>query len=256
MAAAEKIPEAELGREIFTAAPGLQITARLFDRIVDIVFCIKDAHGRYVAANAAFAQRLGRKSPRDLLGRTARDFFPPALAAVYEAEDAEVLATGRSVADKLELVFNLDGSLGWYLAQKEPIEDASGRVLGVVGISRDLRLAEAEAPRIAGVADAVARIRRDYREPLRIDALARAAGLSLDTFERRFRKAMGVTARDFLLGVRIEEAVHLLRSSARPLAEVAAGCGFYDQSSFTRHFRRAVGFTPSAYRRMWRRNEK
>lgn len=247
---AEKVPSGGLGADIFAAAPGLEIAVRLFDRIVDIVFCIKDRAGRYVAANAAFAQRLGRRHPRELLGRTARDFFPPALAAVYEAEDAEVLATGRGVADKLELVFNVDGSLGWYLAEKEPVTDASGQVVGIVGISRDLRLGEEQASRIVGVTDAIARIRRDFRKPLRIEAMARAAGLSLDSFERRFRKAVGITARDFLLRIRIEEAVRLLRSDELALAEVADACGFYDQSSFTRHFRRAVGVTPANYRRM------
>jgi PAS domain S-box-containing protein len=249
---AENIPGEESGRDIFAAAPGLELAARLFDSLVDIVFCIKDRAGRYVAANAAFAQRLGRRGRRDLLGRTARDLFPAPLAAVYEAEDAEVLATGRGIADKLELVFNIDGSLGWYLASKEPIADSAGRVLGIVGISRDLRLHEKEAPRIVGVADAIARIRREFHRPLRIEALARGTGLSLDTFERRFRKAVGITAREFLLRVRIEEAVYRLRSGSMPLAKIAQACGFYDQSSFTRHFRRAVGFTPSNYRRVVR----
>lgn len=251
---AEKIPMAAsaeaLGREIFAAAPGLELTTRLFDGLVDVVFCIKDRAGRYVAANAAFARRLGLRHPRELLGLTARDLFPPQLAAVYEAEDAEVHRTGRGVADTLELVFNVDGTLGWYLARKEPVLDSAGRLLGIVGISRDLRLHETDAPRIAGVADALARMRRDFHRPLRIRNLARGAGLSIDAFERRFRKATGITAREFLMRVRVEEAIRRLRTTRLPLAQIARACGFYDQSAFTRHFRRAVGLTPSSYRRM------
>ncbi len=246
---AEKIQNSDLGHAIFEAAPGLEIAARLFDGIVDIVFCIKDSAGRYVAANPAFAQRLGRRGPLDLIGRTARDFFPPQLAAVYESEDAEVMQTRKGVAGKLELVFNVDGSLGWYLAQKEPVKDREGRVIGIVGISRDLRLAEKEAPRIKGVAEAVARMRRDFGGPLRIESLALQAGLSIDAFERRFYKAMGITARCFLTRVRIEAAVERLRTTTQSLARIAFDCGFYDQSTFTRQFRRAVGLTPSAYRR-------
>jgi PAS domain S-box-containing protein len=245
-------PGPALGAEVFAAAPGLELAGRLFERLRDVVFCVKDREGRYLAANPALAQRLGRRHVRDLLGRTARDFFPSQLAAVYEAQDAEVLTTGRSVADKLELVFNLDGSLGWYLAQKEPVKDRAGRVLGVVGVSRDLRVAEGQAPRIAGVAAAVARLRRDFRGTLRIEALARETGLSIDTFERRFRKAVGISARDFLLRLRLEEAARLLQASAASIAGITAECGFYDQSAFTRHFRRAVGLTPSAYRRLVR----
>ncbi|HNQ88808.1 MAG TPA: AraC family transcriptional regulator [Verrucomicrobiota bacterium] len=261
MAFAEKVPKCSapggagrplagpLGAEVFAVAPGLELAGRLFERLRDVVFCVKDRQGRYVAANTAFAQRLGLRHTRDLLGKTARDFFPPQLAAVYEAQDAEVLATGRSVADKPELVFNLDGSLGWYLAQKEPVMDSSGRVVGLVGLSRDLRLGESQASQITAIATAVARIRREFRNPLRIEALAKETGLSLDAFERRFRKAVGISAREFLLRVRIEEAARLLRSTRESLATITADCGFYDQSAFTRHFRQAVGLTPSAYRR-------
>lgn len=261
MRSAEKVQKARVGRrperpiagalgvEVFSAAPGLELAVRLFERLRDVVFCVKDVQGRYIAANTAFAQRLGLRHTRDLLGRTARDFFPAQLAAVYEAQDAEVLATGRSVADKPELVFNLDGSLGWYLAHKEPVTDPAGRVVGLVGLSRDLRLAEGQAPRIAAIATTVARLRREFRNPLRIEALARESGLSLDAFERQFRKAVGITAREFLLRVRIEEAAGLLQATRKPLATITAECGFYDQSAFTRHFRQAVGLTPSAYRR-------
>ena len=248
MSRAEKIPSSQLARAFFAATPGLELTARLFDRVADIVFCVKDRAGRYVACNDAFAQRVALKHTADVIGRTARDFFPAQLAAVFEAQDREVFATGRSVADKLELSFNRDGSLGWFLAQKEPVKDAAGKVLGVAGISRDLRLGESGAPRIAGIGAAVARIRRDFAGPVRIAALARESGLSADSFERRFRKALGLTAREFLLRVRVEEAARRLRETDDALARIASECGFYDQSAFTRHFRVITGLTPSAYR--------
>jgi PAS domain S-box-containing protein len=248
MPRAEKIPASQFARTFFAAAPGLELTARLFDRVADIVFCVKDRAGRYVACNDAFAQRVGLKHTADVIGRTARDFFPAQLAAVFEAQDREVIATGHSVADKLELSFNRDGSLGWFLAQKEPVKDVAGKVLGVAGISRDLRLGESDAPRIAGIGAAVARIRREFSGPVRIAALARASGLSADSFERRFRKALGLTAREFLLRVRVEEAARLLRETAEPLASIASECGFYDQSAFTRLFRATTGLTPSVYR--------
>jgi PAS domain S-box-containing protein len=248
MPRAEKSPSSQIARAFFAAAPGLALTARLFDRVADIVFCIKDRTGRYMACNDAFVQRVGLKHTADVVGRTAREFFPEQIAAVFEAQDREVIATGRSVADKLELSFTRDGSLGWFLAQKEPVKDAAGKVIGIVGISRDLRLTESDTPRIAGIGAAVARIRRDYASGLRIAALARESGLSSDAFERRFRKALGLTAREFLLRVRVEEAARRLRETGEPLASIASACGFYDQSAFTRHFRAITGLTPSVYR--------
>jgi PAS domain S-box-containing protein len=103
---------------------------RLFAQLPDVVFCLKDAQRRYQAANAAFAQRLGLSDPRKLLGRTAEDFFPDALARVYRAQDEHVLRSGAEMTGRLELVTNRDGSLGWYLATKVPLHDAAGRVIG------------------------------------------------------------------------------------------------------------------------------
>ena len=51
-----------------------------------------------------------------------------------------------------------------------------------------------------------------------------------------------------LLRVRIEESMHMLSHGDCTLADIAARCGFYDQSNFTRQFRAATGVTPGTYR--------
>jgi len=66
--------------------------------------------------------------------------------------------------------------------------------------------------------------------------------------ERRFRNILGVSPREFLIKTRVLAACHALRQTSAPLADVAADCGFCDQSFFTRHFRRHVGQTPREYR--------
>ena len=99
---------------------------RLFAHLPDVVFCLKDRERRYQAANLAFAARLGLDDPRKLLGKTAEAFFSPHLAEAYRAQDLQVLETGREMSDRLELVTNRDGSLGWYLATKVPLHDAHG----------------------------------------------------------------------------------------------------------------------------------
>jgi AraC family transcriptional regulator len=47
---------------------------------------------------------------------------------------------------------------------------------------------------------------------------------------------------------RLDEAVRRLEDTDLPIATIAGTCGFYDQSQFTRQFRRTVGMTPGAYR--------
>jgi len=55
--------------------------------------------------------------------------------------------------------------------------------------------------------------------------------------------------KEFVLRARVQAAAELLRSTGRPIAEIALDCGFYDQSAFTRQFRKRTGVTPERWRR-------
>lgn len=57
----------------------------------------------------------------------------------------------------------------------------------------------------------------------------------------------------YVRGLRLEWAARELVQSEAPLARVASGAGFADQSHFTRFFKRQFGITPNAYRRLKRR---
>jgi AraC family transcriptional regulator len=81
-----------------------------------------------------------------------------------------------------------------------------------------------------------------------IDA-ARACGLSRGHFAKAFRVSTGLTPHQWLQRHRIDKAKHLLLNRALSIAEIAASCGFADQSHLTRVFSRLVGDTPAAWRR-------
>jgi AraC family transcriptional regulator len=85
--------------------------------------------------------------------------------------------------------------------------------------------------------------------PVRAADAARAAGVHPVVLSRWFSRAHGMTAGEFVRGLRIERACRLLVSTALPLTEIALACGFADHSHFTRVFRRAMHGTPSGYRR-------
>jgi AraC-like DNA-binding protein len=237
-----------LRAEIFSAAPGLAVSEQLFDAVDDAVFCIKNRALQYVAVNTAFVARARMRSKESLLGRTAREIFPPALAAGYEQQDAKVFATGTGIHDKLEMVTTLDGSAGWYLAQKVPVRDSRGRIVALAGVSRDLRAPVTGNPQFAAVAVAIRRMQEDYAQALRVEELARGAGLSLSSFERRVREVLHLSPRQFLTKTRIEAAAEALRSGTQPVARIALEHGFYDQAQFCRQFHHATGLTPSSYR--------
>jgi AraC family transcriptional regulator len=86
-------------------------------------------------------------------------------------------------------------------------------------------------------------------EPLSLAELAGAAGLSVSQFARRFKVSTGTAPHQYLLGLRVDAAARLLRASSRPIAEIAASCGFSHQEHLTRVLRARLGTTPAALRR-------
>src|SRR5213075_2578845 len=87
-----------------------------------------------------------------------------------------------------------------------------------------------------------------YFEPLTVDDLAGAAGLSRAHFSREFRRVFGESPHAYLLGRRLERAAALLRQTDRPIAEICFAVGLKSLGSFTTSFGRAYGVTPAAYR--------
>jgi AraC family transcriptional regulator len=82
-----------------------------------------------------------------------------------------------------------------------------------------------------------------------IKDLARACSLSESAFLRAFRETTGKTPHQFLIQERVEKARDLLAFSSLTLSEIAAACGFADQSHFSRIFSRIVGTAPGTWRR-------
>jgi AraC-like DNA-binding protein len=87
-----------------------------------------------------------------------------------------------------------------------------------------------------------------YFEPLGVEEMARAAGLSRAHFSREFRRAFGESPHAYLLTRRMERAAALLRTTDRSVAEVCLDVGLQSIGSFTTSFRRTYGMSPTAYR--------
>ena len=240
------MPDTDRGFLDQVASPAFCV--RLFAHLPDVVFCMKDRDRRYRAANPAFAERLGFSDPEVLLGKTADDFFPEYLARTYREQDRAVLEGGREISDNLELVTNRDGGVGWYLATKTALRNASGEVIGLASISRDLRTPTLAGGEMRGLRRVVEHIRKNMDEPLPPSELAKVAGLSITQLDRRMRKVFQLSTSAFIRKTRIGHAAELLETTARPVAEIALTCGYGDQTSFTRQFRATVGMPPATYR--------
>jgi AraC-like DNA-binding protein len=87
-----------------------------------------------------------------------------------------------------------------------------------------------------------------YAEPLGVDEMAAAAGLSRAHFSREFKRAFGESPHAYLLTRRLERAAALLRNTDRSVADVCLSVGLRGIGSFTTSFHRAYGLSPTAYR--------
>ncbi len=87
-----------------------------------------------------------------------------------------------------------------------------------------------------------------YFEPLDVDVLAGAAGLSRAHFSREFRRAFGESPHAYLLTRRLERAAALLRTTARSVADICFSVGLQSVGSFTTSFTRTFAVSPTVYR--------
>src|SRR5439155_13314667 len=97
----------------------------------------KDTESRYVLVNQATAAGVDA-TPAEMLGRTVFEYYPPEQAQRFFDDDREVMRSGRALIGREEQV--LDRSTGgqrWLLTTKVPLRDDDGRIMCIVGISRD-----------------------------------------------------------------------------------------------------------------------
>ena len=107
-----------------------------------------------------------------------------------------------------------------------------------------------------GIHRAVQNLETDFARDLSLAELAAQAQLSRCHFAQAFRQLTGHAPHQYLLRVRLSHARKLLTQENQDLSlsDIAATCGFSDQAHLGRHFRRAFGTAPAAFRRRQRRH--
>lgn len=91
-------------------------------------------------------------------------------------------------------------------------------------------------------------IQANMADPIALNDLARQAELSEYHFCRVFKKATQLSPYQYLLRQRIQQACTHLERDRLSVQEIAFACGFGDAVQFSRHFRKLMGMTPTAYR--------
>ncbi|MBN1890177.1 MAG: PAS domain-containing sensor histidine kinase [Thermoflexales bacterium] len=110
----------------------------LMDNLPDTIY-FKDTSSRFTRVNRAQAETLGLARPEDAIGKTDLDFFSPEHAEAAYADEQKLIETGQPLIGKLERLINAEGDfIRWVSCTKVPVKDKDGKIVGMVGMSRDI----------------------------------------------------------------------------------------------------------------------
>lgn len=104
-----------------------------------------------------------------------------------------------------------------------------------------------------GLGRALSAIHEDPAGDWTLESLSRRAAMGRTTFAERFRDVVGETPHQYLTLWRIQNARRLLAESTLNLARIADRVGYESPASFSRAFKRTMGWSPGAYREQVRK---
>jgi PAS domain S-box-containing protein len=113
-----------------------KLLSYLMEHIPDVIY-FKDKSGRLILVNQAHAKGLGLK-PDQVIGKTDFDLFPKRRAEAMFKDDMNVIKTGKPIIDKIERATRPDGVDNYVSTTKIPQYDQNGKVIGIIGITRDI----------------------------------------------------------------------------------------------------------------------
>jgi len=108
----------------------------LIDNLPDCIYA-KDTDGRKTLINSADLGNLRCQTETEALGKTDFDFFPREIAEKFWADDQKVIQ-GEPVINREEYFLDATGEKRWLLTSKLPLRDQSGKIIGLVGIGRNI----------------------------------------------------------------------------------------------------------------------
>ena len=179
------------------------LSRTLIETIPDRIY-VKDIEARFILNNIAHLRALGTQSQENARGKTDFDFRTPEIAAQCMADDLEVLQTGQPLKNREEATLLPNGERAWTLVTKVPLRNPDGKIVGLVGISRDITDRKEATEKLQLYAARLEASNRDLedfayiashdlQEPLRkIQAFG-------DRLKVKYSEALGQTGCDYLM---------------------------------------------------------
>jgi two-component system sensor histidine kinase/response regulator len=136
----------------------------LIDNLPDFIY-VKDLESRFLIVNLATARVLGVEDPDLTLGKSAFEVHSHQQALRYASRDKEVMQSGQGQINRPEVIIDPNGNRIELLTTKVPLRDADGRVIGIIGIDRDITArvkAEADLLEARETAEAANRAKSEF----------------------------------------------------------------------------------------------
>ncbi|NWK54621.1 helix-turn-helix transcriptional regulator [Verrucomicrobiaceae bacterium N1E253] len=228
--------------------------ASIFDDLAGFTYFIKDTKLRYVAFNQRLKLIFNVDHGSEILGKTDADFMPEHIMLNIRADDLNILNSEKPILNRIELVPTGNGFVDWSATNKKPLYTTEGKLCGIVGVTRPFNQSNATLSQNRELGPALEMMHRSFRDNIPIEHLASSTHLSRSTFQRKFKGCFGMTAKEYLRHLKVQEACHKISQTTMTFADISYHCGFADQSHFSREFTRIMKEPPSSYRARYRIN--
>jgi len=109
----------------------------LIDNMPDFIY-LKDRDSNFIVANQKIMDVHGLSSREQLIGKSDHDFYPRELADKYRSNEQAIFRTGKPLINHEERSLDENGNEIYLSTTKIPLQDADGKIIGIVGIGRDI----------------------------------------------------------------------------------------------------------------------
>lgn len=222
--------------------------ATIFDELVGFTYFVKDTELRYVAFNQRLLQLFGVDDGTAILGRKDEVFMPAHIVKSIRKDDLNILKTGKPILNRVELVPTGSGFVDWSTTNKKPLYNNKGEICGIIGVTRPFSQSTTSLQQSDELGSSLKLMHQSFRNNIPITQLASAANLSLSSFQRKFKACFGMSPKEYMRHLKVQEACHKIVQTTQSFAEISYACGFADQSHFSREFTRIMKEPPSSYR--------
>ncbi|MBR3087234.1 MAG: helix-turn-helix domain-containing protein [Kiritimatiellae bacterium] len=233
------------------AGRNLRVALEMLGTIPGAAYYVKDAAGRFVAANRRNLDVCGIANEGDVIGLTSADIFPAPLAREYMALDRQVLESGIPVVETTESPTG-DYSTDRLVKSVFPVWADAGQqepeCIGTMCAYVQTPSPDAIPEWRGRLKDTIEWIDANLEGDLSVEALARKTSLSPKKLEAAFSALFGIGVARFVATKRLSAARRLLENTGKSISEIAAECGFFDHSHLIKAFRGRWGVTPGQYR--------